>query len=106
MTKAKNAANLQVDYEELRKASIVLRAINHKIRQDILNLIHRNEEMTGTAIYNHLKIEQSRTSAFLAILRKAGVVNTRKEEQSVYYFVNYERLSKMEKGAKIINGRS
>ena len=94
----------QPGYEELRKAAIVLRAINHKVRQQMLNLIHKNGEMTVSEIYAKLKMEQSRASAYLAILRKSGVVLTRREGQSIYYQVNYKRISVIEKGAIIING--
>lgn len=105
MGKSLKVENLQVNYEELKKASFVLRALNHKTRQDILNLIHKNKEMTVTSIYNNLKIEQSRASSFLAILRKAGLVGTRRLGQSVYYFINYDTISIVETGAKIISSK-
>ena len=42
---------LEIELEELKKAALTLRAINHKIRQNILQLIHRSEEITVSEIY-------------------------------------------------------
>jgi len=92
-----------MDYDELKKAALVLRAINHKLRQKILALIHKHKEMMVSEIYLKLKIEQSLTSSHLAVLRKAGVVKTRREGQSIHYSINYDQISSVEKGAKIIN---
>jgi ArsR family transcriptional regulator, virulence genes transcriptional regulator len=100
----KDKSNLQLDLEELKKAALVLRAINHRVRQQILNLIHKNKEITVSEIYSKLKLEQSLTSSYLAVLRRAGIVKTRREGQSIHYSVNYEHISEIERGAKIING--
>jgi DNA-binding transcriptional ArsR family regulator len=93
-----------LEAEELKKAFIVLRAVNHKVRQQILDVIHRKKEITVSEIYSKLKLEQSLTSAHLAVLRKAGAVKTRREGQSIYYSVNYDQVSEIEKGAKLITG--
>lgn len=95
----------QPELEELKKAALVLRAINHKVRQNILNLIHKNKEITVSEIYYKLKLEQSLTSAHLAVLRRAGIVKTRREGQSIHYSINYDHIVQVEKGAKLINGR-
>lgn len=98
--------NLSLELEELKKAALTLRALNHKVRQQILSLIHQNGEITVSEIYAKLKLEQSLTSSYLAVLRKAGIVKTRREGQSIHYSVNYDHISIVEKGAKMINGRS
>lgn len=99
----KNTVKFAVDLEEIKNASVVLRSLNHKLRQTMLKLIHDNGEMMVTDIYRKLKIEQSKASAFLGLLRKSGAVKTRREGQIIYYSVNYERLSAIEKGAAMIN---
>jgi DNA-binding transcriptional ArsR family regulator len=38
-------------------------------------------------------MEQTVASAHLAILRRAGVVNTRKEGKWIYYSINYQQLN-------------
>lgn len=90
----------QVDFDVMKKAALMLRAVNHKLRQQILALINKSGEITVSEIYAKLKLEQSVTSSHLAILRKAGLVNTKRNGQSISYSVNYSRLSQVEKSAK------
>lgn len=105
MSKSKKTANIKqlVDLEEIKKAAMALRGVNHKTRQAILNLLHDNKEMKVSDIYKKLKLEQSLTSAFLGRLRSSGVVKTRRDGQVIYYSVNYEHLSEIGKAVKIIN---
>ena len=83
---------LKVDILQLKKAALVLRAINHKLRQQVMKLIYQNGKMTVTEIYIKLRLEQSVASQHLAILRKAGFVNTTRDGKFIYYSVNNERL--------------
>jgi len=108
MVKLKSKTNskengLEMELDELKKAALTLRAINHKVRQNILHLIHKNKEVTVSEIYNRLKLEQSLTSAHLAVLRKAGIVSTRRQGQSIHYSINYNHIKQIENGAKLIN---
>ncbi len=86
---------IQLDYTELRKAVLVLRAINHKLRQRIVDLLEENEKMTVTDIYIKLRLEQSVASQHLAILRRASVVDTERQGKFIYYFLNKERLAQI-----------
>jgi DNA-binding transcriptional ArsR family regulator len=109
MVKSKSKANskdngLEIELGELKKAALTLRAINHKVRQNILNLIHKNKEITVSEIYYKLNLEQSLTSAHLAVLRKAGIVSTRRQGQSIHYSINYDHIRQIENGARLING--
>ena len=70
------SSELKIDVIQLKKAALILRAVNHKLRQQIMKLIHQNGKMTVTEIYVKLRLEQSVASQHLAILRKAGFVNT------------------------------
>lgn len=88
---------LNVELLNVKKAAIVLRAINHKLRQIILKLIDENSKMTVTEIYMHLRLEQSVASQHLAILRKAGFVKTQRDGKFIYYSVNYSRLEELNK---------
>ena len=82
-----------LDYSELRKAVMVLRAVNHTLRQSIIGLLSNNEQMTVTDIYIKLRLEQSVASQHLAILRKAQIVNTTRNGKFIYYSLNPERLT-------------
>ena len=66
-----NGVLLKVDLLEVKKAALVLRALNHKLRQQILKLIDESGKMTVTELYVKLRLEQSVASQHLAILRKA-----------------------------------
>lgn len=86
---------LSIHEQELKKAVLIYRAINNKLRQQMLKLIHEREKMTVTEIYSALLLVQSETSQHLAILRKAGLVSTQREKKNVYYSVNHERLEQI-----------
>lgn len=73
----------------------MLRAVNHSLRQQLLKLLHKHGKMTVTEIYKKLHLEQSVTSQHLAILRRAGFVNTDREGKFIFYSVNYQRLKEV-----------
>jgi DNA-binding transcriptional ArsR family regulator len=77
----------------IKKTALLLRAINHPLRQQILQHLHLNLRMTVTQIFIKFRIEQSVASQHLALLRKAGLVYTKKEGKCVFYSVNYNRLN-------------
>ena len=90
-----SSVELNIEVIQLKKAALILRAINHKLRQQILKLVHQHGKMTVTEIYVKLRLEQSVASQHLAILRKAGYVNTVRDGKFIYYSVNYERLEQV-----------
>src|SRR6476620_6819256 len=90
-----NGISLKVDLLNVKKASLILRAINHKLRQQILKLIDEQGKITVTEIYVKLRLEQSVASQHLAILRKAGFVNNDREGKFIYYSVNSSRLEEL-----------
>ena len=92
-----NNPELRIDTLKIKKTSIVLRAINHKLRQVILQLIGERDKITVTEIFLHLRLEQSVASQHLAILRKSGFVKTRREGKFIYYSVNKQRLLDLNK---------
>ena len=95
VTLKKGSGSVQLDYTELRKAVLVLRAVNHKLRQRIIDLLETGETMTVTDIYIKLRLEQSVASQHLAILRRAGVVITERQGKFIYYSLNHERLEQI-----------
>ncbi len=91
----KGQNDIHLDYTELRRAVLVLRAVNHKLRQQIINLLEESDKMTVTEIYVKLRLEQSVASQHLAILRRAGVVITERQGKFIYYSLDKERLSQI-----------
>jgi len=99
-----NFSSLNVDLHNLKKAAMVLRAINHKLRQQVLKLIDENGKMTVTEIYVKLRLEQSVASQHLAILRKAGVVSTERDGKFIYYTINSSRIDTINEFVKNLVG--
>lgn len=101
MEKAVSAKeDLKIDAIQLKKAALVFRAINHKLRQQIIKFISQNGKITVTQIYVKLRLEQSVASQHLAILRRAGFVVTERDGKFIYYAVNQNRLTEIHKVAQ------
>ena len=95
VTLKKGSKEVQLDYADLRKAVLVLRAVNHKLRQRITELLEEGDTITVTDIYIKLRLEQSVASQHLAILRRAGVVATDRQGKFIYYSLDKERLGQI-----------
>ena len=76
---------------------MVLRALNHKLRQQILGLIDTEKKINVTEIYVRLRLEQSVASQHLAILRRAGIVSTQRDGKFIHYTVNHKRIEEIKK---------
>ena len=94
-TLSENGTSLKVDLLNVKKASLILRAVNHKLRQQIMKLIDEQGKITVTEIYVKLRLEQSVASQHLAILRKAGFVKTTRDGKFIYYSVNPNRIEEL-----------
>lgn len=94
-TAVENNQPLKVDLLNIKKAALVLRAVNHKLRQQILKQIDEQGKITVTDLYVKLRLEQSVASQHLAILRKAGFVKTERDGKFIYYSVNTKRLQEL-----------
>lgn len=86
---------ININYHNIKKASLVLRALNHKLRQQILSLIETEKKITVTEIYVRMRLEQSVASQHLAIMRRAGIVATQRDGKFIYYTVNYKRIDEL-----------
>jgi ArsR family transcriptional regulator, virulence genes transcriptional regulator len=86
-------APVKVDFLNLKKAAMILRALNHKLRQQIIRILDENKKLTVTELYVQLRLEQSVASQHLAILRRAGIVKTEREGKFIYYTINNSRIS-------------
>lgn len=93
----KGRKKTQLDYTRLRKVVLVLRALNHELRHKIIELLHKNDELPVTQIYQQLRMEQSVASQHLAILRRAGVVGTERRGKYIFYSLNEERIDEVKR---------
>ena len=92
---SENMSTIKIDYYSVKKAALILRALNHKLRQQLLKLIEEEKKITVTEIYVRLRLEQSVASQHLAILRKAGVVSTQRDGKFIFYIINHKRIEEV-----------
>ncbi len=92
-----NEESYSLDVYNVKKASLILRAINHDLRQIIIKVICQNKKISVTELYSKLRIEQSVASQHLALLRRAEIVSTIREGKFIYYSLNFIRINEIEK---------
>lgn len=103
MSPKSNQPDLYINILDCKKAAIVIRAINHKLRRQIVQLIHENKRMTVSSIYKKLHLEQSVASQHLASLRKAGFVLHEREGKFIFYSVSYSRVKQVNQLTEELN---
>ena len=85
-------SDLIIEVLKLKKAALVLRALNHPLRQQLLRLLHQHGELTVTEIQSKICREQSLVSQQLSILRRENLVVAERVNRNVYYSLNHRRL--------------
>ena len=95
-----SSEQIKLDYVAVKNAAMTLRAINHKLRQQIVKLLEENKRMNVTDIYVKLRLEQSVASQHLAILRRANIVITERDGKFIHYALNHNRIAAV---AKFVN---
>lgn len=88
-------SSIKLDYNVLRKSVLILRAVNHDLRQKMIKLLEDEGRMTVTEIYVKLRLEQSVASQHLALLRRAGIVATQREGKFIFYSLDKERIAEV-----------
>ena len=92
-TNSNSSEKIELDNKTLKEASYLLRAIKHPLRFATLGTLKKKKQMNVTQIDTHLKLGINNTSSHLAILRKAGVVETKRQGQKVFYSLNQPRIA-------------
>lgn len=82
----------------------MFRVLGHPARVRVLELLREQERSVG-ALQAELGIESSGTSQHLAALRRAGLVDTRREGTSVYYRVDDPSVFVLLDAGRAIIGR-
>jgi len=95
LTNPESKETIKVDFLHIKKSALILRAMNHKLRQQMIKLLDENGRLTVTELYIKLRLEQSVASQHLAILRRAGVVLTKRDGKFIYYAINYPRVAEI-----------
>lgn len=88
----------------IKKTSLVFRALNHALRQEMIRIIQKKDKISVTEIFVEMRLEQSVASQHLAILRRAGIVKPKRDGKFMYYTLNHERLELINKVITLLLG--
>ena len=69
------------------------KTLSNPKRLEILDILKTEGEITVNALAELLEIPKANTSQHLAVLRQAGVVNTRRDGINVFYSLRSDRIS-------------
>lgn len=94
---------LAIEASEIKSTAILLRAIEHPLRQKILHFISSNEKVFVTEVHTKFKIEQSVASDHLGILRDANLVMANRKGRFIYYSVNHEEIDRLHRLLESLN---
>ncbi len=91
----KDDTPVSINLLDIKKTALIIRAVNHKLRQQMLKIIDEHKKITVTELYQKLFLEQSVASQHLAVLRKAGFVKTHREGKFIFYSINPVRFQEL-----------
>ena len=69
------------------------KTLSNPKRLEILDILKECKEISVNSLAELLEIPKANTSQHLAVLRQAGVVNTRKDGINVYYSLRSAKIS-------------
>ncbi len=75
------------DDKKVERAAYVLKAVAHPLRIRIIQMLHKEQELTVSTIYKNLKAEQSLISHHLINMRDKGILDIRRSGKNIYYFL-------------------
>jgi len=97
------------DFVTAKKAAMITRAINHKLRQRMLGLLEENGQLVASEVYLKLRLDESAASQQLSILRRAGIVSTERSQQNhrhILYSLNHVRINEIMQCVNALVGAS
>jgi ArsR family transcriptional regulator len=77
----------------------LFKTLGHPVRIKILQML-RNEERCVCEIMEAIDIEQSNLSQHLGVLKKQGLIDSRKDGQRVIYWITYPSVKKLIEAAE------
>lgn len=69
-----------------------LKALASEKRQEIMFLFKDNSELTVNQVAELVKIGQSTASEHLSVLKRAGILQSKKEGKEVFYYPNKAQI--------------
>lgn len=71
----------------------VCKTLSNAKRLEIINML-RNKELSAGDIVNKMQIPKANVSQHLAVMRKAGILDTRREGLNIYYHISNPKVIK------------
>lgn len=99
VTSSENSARLpndtlQLMRENSQQAARLMKALANDSRLMILCYLD-GKELSVSELNEHLDLSQSALSQHLAVLRRDGLVKTRRDSQTIYYSLEGDRASRI-----------
>lgn len=89
-----NTLTMEDMLRQSSQAAVFLKALSNENRLMILcHLL--DQELSVTALNEKLPLSQSALSQHLAVLRRDGLVSTRRESQTIYYSIGDDRVKEL-----------
>ena len=95
MANKKQSADISFDRPALRTSVLFFRAIAHKDRQKILQLIIANESIQVVALLKKIKVDAAILSQHLNVLKMANLVTSEREGRNFRYRINQAGYKKL-----------
>ncbi len=95
--KREQEEDIYIDFINITKASDILRILTHNIKKKILMLLSDEPDLTVTAIYTKMHLEQSLVSQHLSALKNAGILKAHRVGKHIRYSIDVDYLSKIYK---------
>ena len=80
---------------KVKEAAHKLRALAHPKRIEIISLLEENAAMNVTQIYTKIKLPQAEASHHLILLKKQGILASRRAGKQTYYFLQQDVLTQV-----------
>lgn len=90
-----NLPPLPIDVVSIKRAALLMRALNHPFRQRMLRLMDQYEALNVTQLQELMHEQQPVVSSHLTVLREAGLVEVLRDGKTRWYSVNYARLGRI-----------
>ncbi len=71
----------------------VCKTLSHAKRLEILSIL-RDEEMSVSEIVDTMRVPAANVSQHLAVLRKSGILATRRDGKNIYYRISNRKVIK------------
>lgn len=95
MSSPKSKRSLASLERSAAEVAALLRAIGNERRLLLLCMLIEHREVTAGALAEYVELSASATSQHLAKMREEGLVDSRREAQSVYYRIADPRVARL-----------